>query len=392
LRLAIVASHPIQYYAPWFRRVAAEPSFNLKVFYLWDFGVTEQRDPGFDQSIRWDLPLLEGYEHEFVTNTSRDPGTHHFWGLRNPELPDRLREYRPNAILIFGYNFAALQRLIWTWDSNDAPLLFRGDSHRLVSARGVAESVRREWIQQVFTRFHAFLYVGIANREYFCCHGVPDEKLFFASHAVDNERFFNAAEQARLAAEAWRKELGISSGKKVILFAGKLQPKKRPDDLVSAFLALPGDDAELVIVGSGEMESSLRAQSGGHLRIHFVPFQNQSLMPRTYALADVFVLPSQGRNESWGLAVNEAMCLGKPIIVSSHVGCAQDLVRPGENGIVFPAGDVSSLNAALRDALSDPARLARWGQRSREIIADYSFERALGGLKQACQFVRSNRP
>ncbi len=81
MRLAIVATHPIQYYAPWFQRVAAEPDFDLKVFYLWDFGVTDQHDKGFDRTIRWDLPLLDGYAHEFVENTSRDPGTHHFRGI-----------------------------------------------------------------------------------------------------------------------------------------------------------------------------------------------------------------------------------------------------------------------------------------------------------------------
>jgi glycosyltransferase involved in cell wall biosynthesis len=82
------------------------------------------------------------------------------------------------------------------------------------------------------------------------------------------------------------------------------------------------------------------------------------------------------------------MCLGRPIIVSDHVGCAQDLVRPGENGIVFPAGDVEALTAALREAFRDPERLAQWGRRSREIIQDYDYAHATAGLKEAMTYLQ----
>ncbi len=385
MRLAIVATHPVQYYAPWFQCVAAEPGIDLKVFYLWDFGVTDQHDPGFQRAVRWDLPLLDGYASEFVPNTSLDPGTHHFRGLRNPTLPARLHAFQPDATLLYGYNFVTHQRLIWKRDRSKTPLIFRGDSHRLVRRTGPTEWLRRRWISSVFARFGAFLPVGQANREYFRHHGVRDDRLFFTPHAVDNDRFARAPEETQRAADQWRAELGIARDHRVILFAGKLQPKKRPDDLIAAFLRLERDDVTLLIVGDGELEAALLAQAAGHPRIVFAPFQNQSLMPRTYALADLFILPSCGRDETWGLAVNEAMCLGKPVVVSSHVGCARDLVEPGGNGLAFPAGDVDALTAALRDALSDPERLAQWGQRSREIISDYTYARGVDGLQQACR-------
>ena len=74
-RLAVVISHPIQYYAPWFRELTQESGLYLKVFYLWDFGVSHQRDRGFGQQIQWDVPLLEGYDHTFVANAALDPGS-----------------------------------------------------------------------------------------------------------------------------------------------------------------------------------------------------------------------------------------------------------------------------------------------------------------------------
>src|SRR3712207_6254884 len=108
-RLAVISSHPIQYYAPWFKHLAQDAELSLRVFYLWDFGVTEQVDAGFKQPVRWDVPLLEGYDYEFVPNISRRPGTNHFWGLQNPTLLQQVKAYRPDAALLIGYNYASLQ-------------------------------------------------------------------------------------------------------------------------------------------------------------------------------------------------------------------------------------------------------------------------------------------
>ena len=99
-RLAIVTTHPIQYYAPWFRHLAGRPGLDLRVYYLWDFGVTDQRDRGFGQVLRWDVPLLDGYAWELSPNRSRAPGTYHFWGINNPDLPQRLRGLGPARRLV----------------------------------------------------------------------------------------------------------------------------------------------------------------------------------------------------------------------------------------------------------------------------------------------------
>src|ERR1035441_2356168 len=123
MRLAIITSHPIQYHAPWFhflarrwgsgetgaeRRVKREDSSlspllsSLKVFYLWDGGVTNQLDRGFGVPVKWDIPLLDGYAHEFVPNRSRKPGPGHVSGLNNPTLGARVAAFKPDAVLVFG--------------------------------------------------------------------------------------------------------------------------------------------------------------------------------------------------------------------------------------------------------------------------------------------------
>jgi glycosyltransferase involved in cell wall biosynthesis len=386
-KLAIVATHPIQYYAPWFACLTRQPGLALRVFYLWDFGVTTRIDRGFQAPVRWDIPLLEGYGHEFVPNHSAHPGTASFLGLWNPELPARLARWRPDAVLLTAYNFATLGYFLARRRASDAPLIFRGDSHRLVRRPGLAEPLRRALVSAVFRRMDAFLYVGSANREYFERHGVPGERLFYAPHAVDNARFRAAQPAARAAAPAWRRTLGIPEHARVILFAGKLEEKKRPLDLLQAFAAAKLERACLLFVGSGAQEAALRNAAAGRRDVFFAPLRNQSEMPLTYCAGDVFVLPSFGPFETWGLAVNEAMCMGLPVIASDHVGCARDLVLDHETGLTFRAGDVDALRAALQLALADGERLKRWGANASERIRAYDYEATTAGLLASLRFL-----
>jgi glycosyltransferase involved in cell wall biosynthesis len=384
-RLAVITSHPIQYNAPWFHWITAHSNVELKVFYLWDFGVAVRHDRGFGRSVQWDVPLLEGYAYQFVPNVSRKTGTHRFFGLRNPTLLRELWKFRPHAALLIGYRYASMMRLILTSKKHRGfPLLFRGDSHRLVREEVTWRAkARRQVIRAIYSRFEGFLYVGRANRDYFRMHGVPDEKLFFSPHAVDNDRFFEAARTAGQEAAKFRRQLGIPLDHLVVLFAGKFEDKKRPLDLLGAFIALDHPNASLLFVGSGALEAEMRERARNNSNVFFAPFQNQTEMPRTYAASDLFVLPSHGSEESWGLAVNEAMCLARAIIVSNQVGCAADLLRPGENGLVFPAGDVPALTSTLREALSNRDRLWQWGENSQRIVSSYSYERATKGVEQA---------
>ena len=385
-RLAVVLSHPVQYYSPWFRWLAAQAPVALKVFYLWDFGVAARRDRQFAMSFRWDVDLLEGYEHEFVPNLARDPGTHHFRGLDNPALPDRLRAWRPDAVLLFGYAYRSHLGVILR---PPAPLIFRGDSHLL----GHAPSwTKRFLLRQLYARFAAVTYVGQANRDYFRAFGVPDARLHFAPHSVDSTRFTRDAAVAA-AASRLRDELRLG-GRKVILFAGKLLADKQPGALLEAFLDLNPRDFALVFVGDGAERVALetRAAQLPDRPVRFLPFANQSGMPARYALADLFVLPSIGLYETWGLAVNEAMHLGVPCLVSDRVGCQRDLVIEGDTGWVFAATEPAALRAALARALAalrgDTASLRA---RLRTRLEGYTYAVATLGLLAAFAQARARR-
>lgn len=389
-RLAIIATHPIQYYSPWFQYLAGATDLDIRGFYLWDFGIEARRDPQFRRTIQWDVPLLDGYASEFVPNASTRPGTDWLFGLWNPELVDRVRAFRPTAVLLLSYNYASIYWFLTQWRRRDAPVIFRGDSHRIAPTTGPLSALRKRFISTVFRRFDACLYVGAANRRYFEGHGIEPSRLFFAPHSVDNARFITQADDASVRASRWRLELGIPAHHRVILFAGKFESKKRPLDLLRAFLDAGLSNASLLFVGSGPQEDALRSAAAGHLNVFFAPFQNQSLMARVYASSDLYVLPSYGGGETWGLAVNEAMCLSRAVLVSTHVGCAEDLVEPYVNGLIFPAGDVAALSAALREALSDDNRLRKWGEAGRRKIEAYSYEQTTSGLLRALAAVGQN--
>lgn len=383
-RLAIVLSHPTQYYGPWFRWLRAHTDLELRVFYLWDFGVVRRHDPQFGAEVAWDTDLLSGYEHEFVPNTARRPGTAHFRGLRNPALPARLEAWRPDAVLLFGYRYDTHLRVIAWCRRRRIPLIFRGDSHLLGRPR--PSLLKRLALRALFRRFAAITYVGAANRAYFEAFGVPAERLFFAPHAVDQTHFDPHLPAHQEAARRLRQEIKLIPGRPVVLFAGKLVPRKEPLALLDAFLALPRGEATLIFVGEGAEKPALqiRAAQAADADVRFLPFANQSEMPARYLLADLFALPSRGGSETWGLAVNETMHMGVPCLVSDVVGCQQDLVTDGETGWVFRAEDHKRLAAKLRDALDAIARdAAGFKSRVAARIAGYTYAQASAGLLQA---------
>jgi glycosyltransferase involved in cell wall biosynthesis len=393
VRLAIVATHPIQYQSPWFKEIASSKLFELKVFFLWDFGVEQRLDPTFGRVIAWDVPLLEGFDYEFVPNVSRDKGTHSFWGLNNPDLYRRVKEWSADAVLLLAYRYRSVFEYLLKHRSSDAPLIFRGDSHRLFAQRTLLYRLKRLCIQSIFNSFSSCLYVGSVNKDYFIEHGVEEERLFFAPHAVERERFRLDDESRDNGSGAlkFRNELGIPKEHRVALFVGKFEAKKAPLDLVDAFIEADLENVTLVFVGDGALRGALVRRVDGHKHIRVVSFKNQKQMPDIYRSADVLILPSVGSGETWGLVVNEAMQCGLAVICSNGVGAGYDLLKPGENGFVFNRGEIADLAQCLVKIFSNSETLSSCKQKSLEIIKEYSFEAATQGLYKACLEVVSTK-
>ncbi|KIA95119.1 hypothetical protein OC25_07205 [Pedobacter kyungheensis] len=376
-KLAIITTHPIQYYAPVFELLAKR--IELKVFYTGgsDFNRVDQ---GFKKEIAWDIPLLIGYDFEFLKNVSPQPGSHHFKGIINPDAIQQIKDFCPHAVLVYGWANQSHLKII-RYYKGSTPVYFRGDSTLLDQQRNIKGLLKKIFLKWVYSHIDTAFYVGSASKAYFKAYGLKENQLIFAPHAIDNQRFKTAINNT------FREALGIPEEHILILFAGKLEPKKDPTLLLNAFASLGLKNVSLLLVGNGVLEEDLKQRVALEKlkSVYFMDFQNQSQMPVVYQACDLFCLPSQGPGETWGLAVNEAMAAGNAVLVSDKVGCAVDLIKQGVNGAIFKSGDLADLKQKLKTLIESKAILAQMGMASKQIIQDWSFERQVTVIVDSIQ-------
>jgi glycosyltransferase involved in cell wall biosynthesis len=385
MRLAIITTHPIQYYSPVFKLLHERYKIEIKVFYTWGEKSLEKYDPGFNKKIEWDIPVLEGFPYEWVKNESKYPGSHHFKGIINPGLIDQITSWKPDALLIYGWGYNSHLKAL-RYFKNKIPVFFRGDSTLLDEKTGVRSVLKSIFLKWVYRHVDYALYVGSNSKAYYKKYGLKENQLGFVPHAIDNSRFavYNKEETLSL-----KRKLGINDDELVVMFAGKLEEKKSPELLLEAFIALKRPGTHLLFVGNGPLENRLKLKAGGNTNIHFMDFQNQSQMPVIYGVCNIFCLPSKGPGESWGLAINEAMACGKAILASDKVGAAADLVTPGKNGRIFKAGSLNNLLTNLEKLLdSGKEGLLKMGECSKKIIKDWDFETQVNAI----ELIVNNKP
>lgn len=391
LRLAYFVSHPIQYQAPLLRRIAQERDIDLKVFFSSTISVRSYVDPGFGVAVNWDIPLLEGYNHEFLPALS-DRGQLGACKPVNYGIRRILRQQGFDAVWVHGYSRLTNLQAIVAAHSMGIPVLLRTESHLADRPRSrMTLAAKRIFFKWLRNRVSAALAIGEANAAYWRHYLGEEFSVFPFYYSVDNEFFQRECVKAAESREEFRQSLGLDPTRPVILYASKLQTRKRCIDLVDAYLELAKSGAPegapyLLIVGDGEERAALqsRAREAAPGNIRFLGFRNQTELPRFYNLCHVFVLVSV--HEPWGLVVNEVMNAGRPVIVSDQVGCQRDLVQDGVNGYVVKARDTQGLARALGAVLAGGAWQSM-GAQSLRIVGRYGFDENVRGLRQALQHV-----
>ena len=392
-RLAIVNSHPIQYFAPLYRRLALEPDIDLTVFFCSRKGLDSYYDAGFGKEVQWDIPLLQGYTHEFLPNSRQDEAAGGFFSLVNPAIFSRLAQGNFDAVLIHGHQYATMILTIMAAKRSGTAVLTRCDTHLQLRRSAAKGQVRKPVMTQYYRLLDGCLTIGTRNKAFYQAHGVPEEKLFLVPYAVDNDFFGRDAGLPAAEKEQAITALGLPLDKPLILFVAKLQDGKHPEDLLQAFRNIREQqlDAALVFVGSGEKEALLADMVERHNipDVYFLGFRNQGELPRLYAIADIFVMPAE--NEAWGLVINEAMAAGLPIVAAEEIGAVPDLVQDGLNGYAFPTGDVQALTQRLQALVSDEQLRRAMGAKSKEIISEWDFERDVVGFRAALEYARTKK-
>ena len=382
-RLAVVASHPVQYQAPWYRALAS--LLDLRVFFAHRASPADQARAGFDVRFDWDVPLLEGFEFEWLENTAADAGVDRFFGCNTPGVAQALERGRFDAVVVNGWHLWTYWQAIRAARRAATPVMVRGDS-QLATARGLLRrGGKRLLYPRLLRSFDACLVVGRRNADYYRHYGVPSERLFSSPHCVDNAFFARHAAIARQDRSALRRELGLPSDAVVFVFVGKLVEKKRPLDFLRALDAVAREhpSAHGLVVGDGALRARLESHRSRHgTSCAFGGFVNQSAMARAFAAADALVLPSTA-GETWGMVVNEAMACGIPAIVSDQAGCAPDLIVERETGLTYPCGDVGALAERMTRLAADAELRAAMGRRAATHVARFSPEAAADGVLRA---------
>ncbi|HEV2720538.1 MAG TPA: glycosyltransferase family 4 protein [Thermoanaerobaculia bacterium] len=385
-RLAIVASHVIQYQDPLFRLLDAEPDIDLDVLYCSRHGLDTFRDTDMATTLSWDIDLL-GYRHRFLWNASKDLNRG-FWRLVNPGIVAALGRGRYDAV-IFMTGWGAFTALLgmFTCRLFRIPFFLYGDSSFPPPEDSARARIRAGLLRMLFALATGFMTSGVLNADYYRHYGADPRRFFLLPWAIDNDRFARESVLQPGEREALRERYGIARDAVVFLFSAKLVERKDPFALLKAYERMQQRNrATVVFMGDGVLRDPLERYARDHDLggAHFIGFVNQTAIPKHYAMADVFVLPST--YEPRGAVINEAMAVGLPVVVTDRCGSIGDIVLDGDNAFIYPAGDAAAL-AAVMDGLIDAELRARMGQRSREIIATWDYARGVAGVNEMLRWV-----
>ena len=400
-KVSIVAPTCFYYQVPLFRRLAADPRLDLKVYYCSDEALQAQDVLQMYRTDRvWgnEHELLSGYVHKFLQNYTPWPSYLKWpFGLMNFGVWAEMRKNRPNAVILMSW-----MNVTW-WVLIAACLRYKIPFFYMTDANGHGDEGAPRWKKLikhtflggfVFKHAAGFLCAGTANMQYYESFGVPESKMVPFAYSGGYEAMLQARMELIASRTRLRAEQGIAESSFVILYCGRLSKEKALFDLLEAYrsVQLRHPEVTLALVGDGNLRKQLedRVAELNLKSVRFWGFQNRTEIAKYYITADVLVLPSF--RETWGIVVNEAMCFGLPIIVSDQVGAGDDLVFHGYNGFRFPSGDVEALAGFIETLVELPEeeRLAM-GRRSLDLATAWIQRDLPESLVQCLEAVHSRK-
>ena len=392
-KLAILNTHPVQYFSPLYMRLAQNPLINLTVYYCSAQGSRSYYDPGFGKQYQWDRPLLEGYSSVFLKNLRRKDKVGSFFSLINIDIIKEIYKNNYDAIWLHGYSYFTHFLAFFISKFLKIPVFMRGESHLYLKRPPWKQKLHKTIISKIYKNCDALLAIGARNKEFYISYGVNIKKIFDVPYVVDNDFFISKTEENKNPANVLREKLGLDNQTPIILYASKFIGRKNPHHLLETFdfLQKKNINAVLCFVGSGPYEIKLKTyvENNKIKNVYFFGFKNQTELPLYYALGDIFVLPSS--NEPWGLAINEAMCAGLPIIANKEIGAVPDLVKEGVNGFLYSEGDIRALSEYLEKLVKDVNLRETMGKKSLEIIQTWNYESCIQGVIEALKFVKTRQ-
>ena len=296
-----------------------------------------------------------------------------------------LEAWQPEALIVEANpRYLSTPRAVSWMHQRGRPVIGWGLGAQPLS--GLLAALRRQQRRKFLLALDGVIAYSQRGAQEYCALGFPGERVFVAPNATSPK----PGKPAPLRPPAF-------IGRPRVLFVGRLQERKRVDNLLRACAGLPEElQPEVWVVGDGPAREALESLAGQiYPRAEFPGSRFGAELEGYFTAADLFVLPGTG-----GLAVQQALAYGLPVIAAQGDGTQEDLVRAGgysrageysrpENGWRLPADDLPALQAALQAALSDPARLRRMGAESYRIaVEEANLEKMVEVFVQALSSVR----
>jgi glycosyltransferase involved in cell wall biosynthesis len=380
MRVALLTNIPTPYRIPVYEALAATPGWTLRVF----VSAHGEFDRGWRlRPSRLDVERVPGWSFRGRNRTRGSAAveqvvTRHLplglWGALRRFAPDVVVSSELGLRTGLALVYCALFRVplvIWSY-------------HSRVSA-SVAGPLRRTLWRLLLPQARSVIGMGTQARQVLRHLGVPDERIFDAPNAHDRDGLARAltgvdadAELAELAEE-------LEGRKRIALVVGRLVEAKGIGPLLAAWNRLPEGlraDWTLLFVGSGPLAGVVQSESAGRPpgEIAWIPSVQPEELAGFYATARLLILPSL--SEPWGLVANEAFACGRPVLCSVHAGCADDLIRAGENGWLADPLDPEAFARVLEEALTSPD-LERFGAAARSRVQRFGPESMADGMRRA---------
>jgi glycosyltransferase involved in cell wall biosynthesis len=338
-------------------------------------------EPGRD----WDLDFT-GLDVEVLPGRQfRPPNQVNPFSIKwNPSIVDTIEAFGPDVVALSGYIHPPIIRAARWCLTHRVPYAVVCETSRLsTSCSGWRWGTRRALLGWVVRNMAFGLPVGREAAEYLRRFGPTVAPMHHFPNTPDTSAI--VAEADRVQSEGrecfLRATFGIEPDAPIVLFAGRLIEAKRPMDALAAFeqLGEPGQKAVFVVVGDGPLRPALANRARASKVVFTGWLRDRIQMAGLMAIARVFVLPSA--HEPWGAVVNEALAAGTPVVASDRVTSAIEMVVPGVNGFLYPAGDVDALSECIRTllALDEPGR-GRMKAAARATATAYGHEFAAGNL------------
>jgi glycosyltransferase involved in cell wall biosynthesis len=375
----ILESHPVQYRAPVYQKLARLKPGAFEVIYATGCTTRGHRDAGFGVNVKWNMPLLEGYPNRVLNNERGEP-LRGFSSLRARGLFRLIATTRPSAALFMQFAYAYDVGAYLSCLALRVPVWIRHETQDEAFVRSPLKSfLRRVAYRAAYCPVRHAFFIGELNRRHLLRCGVPPVRMSHAPYCVPNPLGDLPDAQKQAIRDQVRAQYRITPGECVVCFSGKLILKKHPDLLLLAGERLKvqnGRSFRFLFVGSGELEMELRRQAAAlPFLATFTGFVNQAELPAYYLAADVVVLPSRRMGETWGLVVNEALHAGCAVAMSEAVGCAAEFGH-FERCRVFPVEDA----AACAQAIAELSRFPRdfnWADARMKSYSVFAAARAI---------------